>query len=120
MQEELSAAEEDEDTSEYPEWQQEELLQAREVIASDDWLELPSSFDIHEYNIMEEFCQSVANEKNSDYLLQVIRVSGAFRRFRDAIDFLGIEQDWYDFRQAAFEKIAVEWLEENEIGYSRG
>jgi len=117
--EELSAAEEGEDPADYPEWQQEAVLKAQEVIASDDWLELPDKFDIHEYNVMEEFCYSVADTQISERLLGQIRGSGAFRRFREAIDFFGIEQDWYRFRSETMERIAVEWLEANQIAYSR-
>jgi len=31
----------------------------------------------------------------------------------------GIEEDWYSFRQEAFEKIAIDWLEDNKIPYTR-
>jgi hypothetical protein len=107
--EELSAAEEDDDIVNYPEWQQEMIVKAREVISSDDYLPLPSKFDIHEYHIMEDFCYAVADDK--------IRGSGAFRRFKDAIQMNGIEEDWYSFRQEALEKIAIDWLEANKIPY---
>ena len=61
--EELSAAEEDDNIDEYPEWQQDMIIKAKEVINSDDYLPLPSKFDIHEYNIMEAFCCSVVDDK---------------------------------------------------------
>ena len=46
--EEISAAEEDDNVDENPEWQQEMIIKAKEVIISDDYLLLPSKFDIHE------------------------------------------------------------------------
>jgi len=46
--EEISAAEEDDNVDDYPEWQQEMIIKAKEVIISDDYLLLPSKFDIHE------------------------------------------------------------------------
>ena len=55
--EEMSAAEEDEPLCDYPEWQQESLLKAREILESDDFVQLPSQFDIHEYSIMERFAE---------------------------------------------------------------
>src|SRR5215210_2227462 len=58
--EELSAAEEQEELEDYPEWQRVMIQKAREVLDSDDYLELPSKFDIHEYRIMEEFCRSIS------------------------------------------------------------
>ncbi len=117
--EEFDAVEEGEDLADYPEWQHELILKAKEILESEDWLELPSKFDIHEYAIMEEFCRSVANPEISDRLLSSIRGSGAFGRFRGAIEALDLEQAWYDFRAGELERIAVEWLEENEIGFER-
>ena len=117
--EELSAAEEEEDLEDYPEWQRELILEAREVMDSDDYLALPSKFDIHEYQIMENFCSSVEDPQVRDLLLRQIRGSGAFRRFKDTIYSFGIEKDWYAFRDAEFERIAIDWLEENEIRYTR-
>jgi hypothetical protein len=43
------------DLAEYPEWQRESIVKAREILDSEDWIALPSKFDIHEYAIMEEF-----------------------------------------------------------------
>jgi hypothetical protein len=117
--EELSAAEEDDDIDDYPEWQQEMIIKAREVLESDDFLALPNKFDIHKYSIMEDFCFSVVDDKIRGSLLDKIRGSGAFRRFKDAIQMHGIEEDWYSFRQEAFEKIAIDWLEDKKIPYTR-
>ena len=117
----LSAAEDDveEDIVEYPEWQQEMIIKAREVIGSDDYLPLPSKFDIHEYRIIEDFCSSVEDDKVREDLLYKFKGSGAFRRFKDAIYKLGIEEEWYRFRQDELEKIAIDWLEINQISYMK-
>lgn len=120
--EELSAASEDgdeEDTDEYPEWQQEMIIKAREVIGSDDYLPLPGKFDIHEYRIIEDFCYSVADNTIRENLSYKIRGSGAFRRFKEAIREYGIEEEWYRFRQEELEKIAIDWLEANQISYTK-
>lgn len=117
--EDLSAAEEEDDLDDYPEWQQESILKAKEIMESEDWIELPSKFDIDEYAIMEEFCRSVADPEISDRLLSCIRGKGAFGRFRGAVDVLDLRQEWFDFRATELERIAVEWLEVNEIEYTR-
>jgi hypothetical protein len=117
--EELSAAEEDDDVNEYPEWQQDIIIKAREVITSDDYLPLPSKFDINEYHIMEDFCCSVVDHKIREVLLDKIRGRGAFRRFKDCILKYEIEEEWYRFRQEELEKIAIEWLEVNHIPYTQ-
>jgi hypothetical protein len=117
--EELEAAEEEEDLDDYPEWQQESILKTKEILESEDWIELPSKFDTDDYAIMEEFCRSVADPEISDRLLSTIRGKGAFGRFRGAVEALGLVQAWYDFRAGELERIAVEWLEVNEIEYTR-
>ena len=118
--EDLSEAEDEVDISQYPDWQQEIIAKAKEVLDDDDFLPLPSKFDIHEYSIMEEFCSSVQNQGMKEDLLDKIRGRGAFRRFKDAIHFFGIEEAWYQFRREALEKIARDWLEEHDIPYTRG
>ena len=102
-----------------PEWEMELLPKVREVMDSDDWLMLPSKFDIHEYAIMEDFCRSVADEMLRADLLDAIRGSGAFGRFKSIAQRHGLIDDWYRFRDQAFEQIAIDWLKANEIPYKK-
>jgi hypothetical protein len=115
----LPAVEDEDDAGELQDWQKEMIQKTREVAESDDYLTLPSKYDIHEYRIMEEFCYSIQDQDMGDKLLDTIKGSGAFRRFKDAIRLLDIEEEWYRYRQGEFEKIAIDWLEEHEIPYSR-
>ena len=117
--EELSAAEEDDNIDEYPEWQRDMIVKAKEVIDSDDYLPLPNKFDIHEYHIMEDFCCSIVDDEIREGLLDKIRGRGAFGRFKNAIHRNGIEDEWYLFRQKELEKIAIDWLEDNQISYTK-
>ena len=50
--EELSAAEEDDPIEDFPDWQQQNIKIAQQIISGDNFIELPSKFDIHEYAIM--------------------------------------------------------------------
>ncbi|MCI0499814.1 MAG: UPF0158 family protein [Planctomycetales bacterium] len=117
--EELSAAEEDDDIDDYPEWQKDMIIKAKEVISSDDYLPLPSKFDIHEYHIVEDFCCSVEDDKIRGELLDKIRGRRAFSRFKDAIKSHGLKEEWYRFRQEKLERIAIDWLEGNQISYTK-
>ncbi len=105
------------DAEELPDWQREMLPKAREALESERFLQLPTSFDIHEWAIMERFARSRASAAHRDELLSAIHGSGAFRKFRHAIQQLGIQDDWYAFRQAAFEQIARAWLETHNMRY---
>ena len=117
--EELTEAEEREDMEDYPEWQRQRIALARDIQDSEDYLELPTKFDIHEYRIVEEFCRSVEPQELREQLLSKIRGSGAFGRFKREIYRLKIETDWYRFRDAELERIAMQWLEANEVAYRR-
>jgi hypothetical protein len=105
------------DVEELPDWQQEILPKIREALESERFLQLPTPFDIHEWAIMERFAHSRNTPAERDELLAAIHGSGAFQRFRHAIRQLGIEEDWYSFRQSAFEEIAKAWLEAHHIPY---
>jgi uncharacterized protein UPF0158 len=117
--EEMEAAEEDELISEYPDWQREAILKAREILKSENFIALPDQFDIHEYKIMEDFCLEFENRQVGEHLLRLIKGRGAFGRFKDGIYSLGVDKDWYRFRRMEIEKLAIQWLEEKEIAYSR-
>ncbi len=118
--EEMEAAEEDELNSEYPEWQRESILKARQIPKSENFVALPDQFDIHEYKIMEDFCLEIQNRRVGETLLGLIKRSGAFKRFKNAIHSMGVENDWYQFRRTKFEKLAIQWLEQEGLPYTRG
>ena len=117
--EEMSAAEEDEPLSDYPEWQQETILKAREILDSEDFVQLPSQFDINEYSIMERFANEYEDPRTSAELLRSLKGKGAFRRFKDTLIDLDIQDAWYEFRRQEFEQIAIEWLETEQIPFTR-
>ena len=102
----------------FPEWQRAVIQQAGEVLFSDDFRELPTKFEIHEYKIMESFCYSVEDEALSRRLLNGIRGRGAFGYFKDIIYEFEIEKEWYTYREQAFKEIAIDWLETNNIAYT--
>lgn len=99
---EIRAIEEEDDLEEHPAWQQERIRKAGEIFDSEDWLQLPSKFDIHEWEIMKDFCYSVDDDRLRSELLDAIHGSGAFRHFKNTVHYRGIQQDWYRFRQLAW------------------
>jgi hypothetical protein len=109
----------EDDLSDQPEWLKDEVRISREVLNSDDYVALPDSFDIHDWQIMEDFCRSIRHARVREQLLGLIRSRGAFGRFNSAIRSLGLVQVWYQFHGEALEQIAIEWLEENQIPYER-
>lgn len=77
---------------------------------------LPTSFDIREYDIMEDFVYSLSGPA-MEKLSRAISGRGAFRRFKDGIRQLGIEQQWYDYQADAYKKKAIKWCKENGLKY---
>ena len=112
---ELRAAERDDDPGERSEWEAEAIEEAKQVLRSSEYLELPTRFDIHEYSIMENFCFSIEDEGLRDELLAAISGRGAFRCFKDTIQRRGVADEWYRYRSEAFVDIAIRWLEDNGI-----
>jgi len=111
--------ESEDDCSEYSDLEIDFFQEVKKVLSlDDDYLKLPSKFNIDEYEIMERFCLSIPNEKISNVLSDMIRGSGAFRRFKDLIYRYDIEKDWYKFRDEAYKEIAVSWLESNDFAYT--
>ncbi len=100
-------------------WEKEMARQAEDAMGSDDYLPLPSQFEIDEYDIMRRFARHYPVDSISYQLSNALHGSGAFRRFKDIVHRCGIADEWYEYRQAAFETIAIAWLEENSIPYTR-
>ena len=102
-----------------PAWQREVLPKIKEALESDDYVALPDQFDLDEWSVMERFVRKAVDGRHCEELNDAIHGAGAFRRFKDAVHRLGIEQDWYRFRDATVEEAAVEWLEAEGIPYTR-
>ena len=100
-----------------PDWQRDLLPSVRKAVESDSCLRLPTSFDVHEWSIMERFCHTVAGASAREDLLDSIHGTGAFRVFRRSLERLGIRDEWHAYRQSQFEQIARDWLEANHIPY---
>ena len=77
---------------------------------------LPTSFDIRDYDIMEDFVDLLSGTAH-DRLLSAIQGRGAFRRFKDAVIKMGIDQEWYGFQADAYKRQAIRWCEDNGIEY---
>ena len=98
-----------------------DLETGKSVLLADEdnperFFRLPTKFEIHEYNIMEEFIQTLKGE-DADKLEQVIQGRGAFRRFKDMVNRRGITKQWYDFQADYYRNLAIAWCQEHGIEY---
>lgn len=115
--EELALGEEDVDESDLPDWQIEMLPKLREIALREDWAPLPDKFEIHEWEIMRDYAESVDDEDLAERLQRAIHGRGAFRMFRTTIEDAGMRDDWFRFKHDALKDIAREALEHLGIPY---
>ena len=78
---------------------------------------LPTQYEINEYQMMEDFIETIDNTEIKNNLQRLIHGKGAFRRFKDYCVEMGIIQDWYDFRDKKYKEIAIDWCKQNELEY---
>ena len=77
---------------------------------------LPTQSELRDYDCMEEFIYDQP-EQLRDRLFTAIQGRGAFRRFKDTVIDMGIDKDWYTFRDNSHKRKAARWCEENGIEY---
>jgi hypothetical protein len=116
--EELRAAEEEEPFDHLPDWQEEDRKVAIDVIENfENYKELPTKYEVNEYEIMEDYCITISDQVKRDALLKAIKGKRAFRRFKDKIIDFDIEEQWYSFRDERYKEIAIEWCQDNNVNY---
>lgn len=99
-------------------WEKAEIMEAVYFCEhEDEYIALPSSFDIHEHQMMVDFAQTLSNAQIGNVLLNKLYNKGAFRNFKDALIHYGVEEAWYKYRDKRFCKIAKTWCEKYGIIY---
>ena len=114
-----------ESIEEFDEEEMEELLKDEEMKLVYDvflhygarYLSLPDKYEIDEYGMMSDFCESLGDNELSEAMCQAIRGRGAFGRFKDGIHEYRIADDWYRFREEAFREFAINWCTNNDLSY---
>ena len=104
--------------SEYADSEEREALAEKIETNDEEYVCLPSAYEIHEYRLMEAFVEQVEDVSAREQLYCAIRGRGAFRRFKDAVNELGIREAWFAFKTAALRDIAVAWCREHHIAFA--
>ena len=78
---------------------------------------LPTRYDINEYEMMEDFVETIENIKLQNQLYISLNGRGAFRRFKDTCINFDIIDDWYKFRDERYKDLAINWCKENNIEF---
>ena len=80
---------------------------------------LPTRYDINEYEMMEDFAETISDTRLQNQLYISLNGSGAFRRFKDTCINFDIINDWYKFRDERYKEIAIDWCKENNIEFEQ-
>lgn len=117
IEEEIRAAENEKPLERFPVWQKENIEKAIEIIEDEEgvYLDFTLRNEYHEYEIIEEFIESINAKEIREALYIAIQGRGAFRRFKDGIREHGVEKKWYDFKEKKIKDLVIEWCKEQEL-----
>lgn len=103
----------------YPEWQREHLKEVYILMYEDveNYISLPNNFDIKDSDIMEEFIENVSNENKRRQLEKCMWQKGMYRKFKDKLLQIGLEEQYYAFYDERLKEIAIEWCKDNNLEY---
>ena len=103
----------------YPEWQREHLKEVYNLWYNDNgnYIALPNYFDINDGSIMEEFISTISNSEKKDQLENCMWQKGMYRKFKDKLAQLGLNNDYYQFYDEKLKEIAIKWCNDNNLEY---
>ena len=78
---------------------------------------LPTRYDINEYEMMEDFAETIEDSRLQNQLYISLNGSGAFRRFKDTCINYDMIDDWYKFRDERYKELAINWCKDNNIEF---
>lgn len=78
---------------------------------------LPTRYDINEYEMMEDFTETIDDTKLQNQLYISLNGSSAFRRFKDTCINFDIINDWYKYRDERYKELTINWCKDNNIDF---
>ena len=80
---------------------------------------LPTRYDINEYEMMEDFVETIEDTRLQNQLYISLNGRGAFRRFKDTCINFDIIDDWYKYRDQKYKELAINWCKDNNIEFEQ-
>lgn len=110
---------EEDDFESYPEWQREHLKEVYDLLYNDvdNYIALPNNFEIRDSDIMKEFIETVSNNNKRIQLENCMWQKGMYRKFKDKLIEIGLENEYYKFYDEKLKEIAIKWCKENNLEY---
>ena len=97
--------------------EEKELADQIEKLHNIRYFNLPDQHEINDYRIMRNFVYSLNESDVKDELESALHGKGAFRRFKSAIHYTGMNNTWYSFRDTVYRETAIKWCERNSFDY---
>lgn len=117
---EIDTASSGDDISEHADWYKVAIARAKEYLENEEnYLPLPSQFEVNEYRIMEEFISELPIEEQREALFKSIKGKGAFSRFRRGLERFLLIDKWYKYKEEALIDFAEQWCKEKNIDYKK-
>ena len=85
-------------------------------------MEIPKQDSRDDYEVMEDFAETVTDAHLRDLLAVALHGKGAFRRFKDVLlNFPAERQRWFEFEGQRTRKVIEAWAQEEgvEIDFER-
>ena len=103
----------------YPEWQREHLKEVYDLLYNDvdNYIAVPNNFKIKDSDIMEEFIETISNNNKRIQLENCMWQKGMYRKFKDKLMEIGLENEYYKFYDEKLKEISIEWCKENNLEY---
>jgi Uncharacterised protein family (UPF0158) len=105
------------DWQDQPDWMRAVLPRIKRALQNGRMLPLPDRAHIDEWRIMQDFAEKHDDCNCRAVLSSAAHGNGAFRHFQAAIEQLGIEEQWTHYRDQAMDRVARQWLDDNNLRY---
>jgi hypothetical protein len=107
----------DQEVEALPDWEQEMVAKVREILDSEEWIEIPNRESHEDYRLMERYCRDCSEGRLQEELLVALQGRGAFGRFKDVLHRRGLLEGWYRYRREELTAEVMAWLEAEGIPY---
>jgi len=82
----------------------------------DNYIFLPTLYDFHEHQVMVDFSRTTSLEIE-EHLLAALFSKDAFRKFKNLINRFFLTNEWYEYKDERFKKLAIDWCKKNNLNY---
>lgn len=95
-------------------WQIEKINTVREMLKSNQYIQLPTKNEINEHGLMINFLRNYPNQKLKDEVANLEQDNNInYWQLRNVILQYNIGDEWYRYKREAFKKIAIDWCDKN-------